>query len=225
MKQSKLLIVGLLIFATGSLWASGGFGGFSVNYLMPDMSGLNSRLREYGYPELNEGIIGLGGQGFGMIDHLLIGGGGFGGQSVSENDQYKLSYSYGGGFFNIGYGIPIFRKVQVLGIIGIGGAGGTLKFNQITGDASFDSLLANPAREATISYNSFSVELSAGVQVFEIGSGFIHGLVKGGYIFYVTEPDWKFESGNELLGGPDAGNGFPYIGVTLLFGGREEEYD
>ncbi len=224
MRKFSFLIFCVTIMSS-SLYASGGFGGFYISYITFDMDALNTKLAEYDYPGFDKGIIGLGGGGFAIIDNLLIGGEGFGGNITAESATHKLTCSCSGGFFDIGYGIPLFNRIQFFGIIGIGGSGATIQFYPQNADVAFDSLLVNPARESAISYSTFSLNLSTGIQIFNLGSNFVHGLIRGGYILNVTGPDWKLRGGNELFGGPDIGQGFPYIGVSLLFGGREEEYD
>ena len=220
MKKITMLII---LLSVSLLHASGGFGGLFIPYAMPDLETINERIEGYSYNTFStEGIIGLGGMGVALIDNFIIGGEGFSTNRMTESDSYKLNYTLHSGFFDMGYGYTLLNRFNLMGIIGVGGSGSTLEFTQMTSDVTFDSLLVDPGRLSKISYTSFSFNLSAGIQVFEMGADFVHILLRGGVIYQINDPNWKFENGGEVFDGPKMDKAIPYAGLTLLFGGRSK---
>ncbi len=207
----------ITILSTG-LIAAEGYGGFSVSMMMPTVDSINAVFKAHNLPELSGQQFTLGGCGWGG-DKIVLGGSGFGGMEVVENDSMQVQASYGGGFFEAGYVLPIASFLRVRPILGLGGTGYDLKLRPKLGDVSFDSLLAHPGRTSSISGAGFSVMGALGIT---IPIQFIALDFKGGYIFSPSKVNWELDDGSNLLMGPYFKADGVFVTVSILFGGNEK---
>ena len=214
-----------IFFAYPAFASGGGFGGFTVSGSSINVSDLNSAFQNSKYPELSRNLFMLGGGGFALVNHLLIGGEGFGGSSTVESESVKTSYSVGGGFFNLGYVLPVLKAVNIYPIVGVGGVGHSLSFRPRLFDVTFSDLLRNPSRVSSISAGSFALNFSLAIHIVEPfkGAPFVGFFLRGGYIYSLNKADWKLEDGGEILGGPEANLSFPFATFGIIFGGRSHD--
>ncbi len=199
----------------------GGFGGFGGYVTKTDMSGLNHVLTSHGIENFSDLSYGWGGLGYGIVNKVWIGGGGFGaGQSVTS-DSLEIILSGGGGYFELGY--TVFESKRMLGgiLIGIGGFGYSMTLNPSNGDQSFDSLIVNPRRSSKVLISSsISLMPSFGFLVFL--NRYAGVFMKVGYAFY-TKPVWKLDDGGEVLNPPDWSRSSLVASFNLVFGGGSSE--
>lgn len=214
MKKAIFLV---LILAVAALGAKG-YGGFVLSYMMPDLDALNSEFSAHRLPQIDEQIITYGGGGWGGGDHLMFGGWGFGGTQKIEGDSITVRISYGGGFFEPGYFINIWRGFGIIPTLGIGGTGVSLKLRPLLADVEFGELLENPARTSEISYGSFA--LAPSLSIF-IPIEFVAFQIKGGYIWTPIKGEWGIDDGSELRHGPEINPSGIFASAGLLFGGGD----
>jgi len=208
-----LMLVAVVAFAGGR-----GYGGFIVSYTMPDLSNLNSALTDYDPKlELESEFITYGGTGWGG-DKLMLGGWGFGGSRKFDGDSISIRMSYGGGFFEPGYFINIWRGFGVKPGLGIGGTGISLELRPKLSDIEFDSLLANPARTSAIHYGAFTIAPSLSIL---IPIEFIAIEIKGGYMWSPFTGEWELEDKANLLDAPKINPSGVFASAGLLFGGGD----
>jgi len=204
----------------------GGFGYFMSGYQGFNLGEMNTRLKDYGYPEVENGSVTIGGGGHYLLKNWLLGGEGFGllGGSV-ENSDYRVVHAGGYGFLNVGYLAYRSPSFMLYPVLGIGGGNLTLYLkdkNLFT--ESFDTMLENPGRESIIATGGFLLKFSlmanyifAGVKENEHSGGFVLG-VKTGYIYNVSGDNWSL-SGSNLNGAPKAGMSGPYVSIVIGGGG------
>ena len=204
---------------------TGGLGYFMMGYTGFNLGGMNTQLKESGYPELTNGSFSFGGGGHFVINNFIVGGEGHGlSGSKSSNADYNLAIGGGYGFFNLGYILYHNPTVNIYPLLGFGGGGVTIGItdkNKIPGN--FDALLENPARESYITNGGFMMNLSVGADFFIAGSknenfsgGWIMG-IKAGYI-YNANNNWYFDN-QEIAGSPNGGISGPYVRLVLGGGG------
>jgi len=214
MKKTIFLV---LILAVAAFAAKGrGYGGFVLSYMMPDLSKLSSEFTAHGLPAVDDDIVTYGGGGWGGGDHLMFGGWVFGGSRKFDGDLVSVKMTYGGGFFEPGYFINIYKGFGVMPSVGIGGTGVNLKLRPKLGDVSFDSLLVNPGRTSEVDYTTFTVAPSFTIL---IPIEFIAIQLKGGYMWSPFEGEWSLEDGADLRLGPEINPSGIFASAGLLFGG------
>jgi hypothetical protein len=212
-----LKAVTVIVILSTALVAAEGYGGFSMSIMMPKVDSINARLQAHNFPALSKNQFALGGGGWGG-DKIVLGGSGFGGFETVENDSMQIEASYGGGFFEAGYVIPIVSFLRARPILGLGGTGYTMHFRPRLGDVSFDSLLVHPGRTSSIEGGGFALMGALGIT---IPIQFIGIDIKGGYIFSPSKVNWSFEDGSKLLMGPYFKPGGLFVTVSFVFGGNE----
>jgi len=198
----------------------GGFGGFTINMAMPDVSGFNDHLRSHNIPEMNGRFLGIGGVGFALVNRILIGGGGYGAKEVVESDSIRSEFTISSGEFKIGYALITSRYFNGAVNLGIGGVGYTLSLRPMMGDVQFDSLLVNPQRYVDMETNHFLLHPEA-IAVISIPFkpiSFFHIALRGGINLNIFTQEWTYDK-KRVLNVPDVGAVTPVFSINFLFGG------
>ncbi|TET22721.1 MAG: hypothetical protein E3J71_05045 [Candidatus Stahlbacteria bacterium] len=213
MKKAVFLV---LILAVAALGAKG-YGGFVVSYMMPDFDALNEELSDVqGMARIEDDyIITYGGGGWGGGDHLMFGGWGFGGGRRFYGNTVSIKMTYGGGFFEPGYFINIWKGFGIMPMVGIGGTAVTLKLRPRLGDIDFGELLDNPGRTSEVSFRTFTLAPSLTIL---IPIEFIAIQIKGGYMWSPFHGGWELEDGADLRKAPEINPSGIFASAGLLFG-------
>jgi len=205
----------------------GGAGYFStgISYLT-NLGDINDALDAFGYPESNRLGIAIGGGGYGVTRAgWMLGGEGFGVIVPNERTNARdANYAAGMGFFNVGYQAwNRDGRWIAYPFLGVGGGGSTLAFEQ-TGAETFDDVLANPNRGATLVQASLLLQIGVGIEVrggraAARGGPFV-GL-RAGFVVAPVSGDWAFDEGDDLRGGPSASPSGPYLRIVVGGGGPQ----
>lgn len=212
-----------------------GFGGPMVGGIYYDMDDLNSRLSDLGFGQLDNTLFIIGGRAYGLIgDRVLMGGSGFGilGQTV-QTDSVTARFSGGMGFFDFGYALLKINNYSLVPLIGIGGGGVTLNLEpRQLAAPSFDSVLLDPRRTASLSAAGFALKIGI-VNHFawdvtqERRDNTVSTFKAGGNIevsvVYLPNMEWKLNKNVSVFNAPDPKNYMVMVTATLLLGGREEQ--
>jgi hypothetical protein len=216
--------------AYGHLGRKEGRGYFMVGKSFLDMDELNTRLKENGYATFSDSPVSLGAGGHGIVrDRFVIGGEGHALLSRTEEStiggvDYGSRLSAGYGFFDVGVLAMRAGGLDVYPMLGLGGGGVSLDIRQ-SRIGSFEDLLEDPDRSATLSTWSFLINLGLGIDYLAVlgegrnGEGGIVIGLRSGYIFSPFNGDWDFK-GETLPGGPEPGLNGAYIRLTIGGGGR-----
>jgi hypothetical protein len=204
--------------------SGGGAGYFAAGVQFTDLSDLNNRMADAGYPTFSSEMVSIGGGGYSVTNRILIGGEGHG--LISGDQGYQgRNVSVGGGYglFTLGYLFRPNRNLRVYPRLGLGGGGLQLEISD-QGDATdFDDILDDPNRSASIGRASLLVSLGAGLEYQFSGpeerGGFRLGL-RAGYMLSPLESEWQLDD-TTLSGGPDATLQGPFIRLTIGGGGAE----
>jgi hypothetical protein len=206
----------------------GGFGFFTVGGMILDQQGVNDAFAAHGYPELSSTLLTFGGGGYFRFNRLLIGAEGFGALPRSASSAtHETSVSGGGGVFDVGYIVTNWENLAVFPMLGIGGAG--MSYNLVsTAPASFDQVLDDAARGATLRTGGFMGQLALGIDyTFEKrtspneAGGAVVGL-RIGYATQLPRGNWSL-FGSEVEGGPKVGFGGPFVRLVIGGGGMVVE--
>lgn len=214
----------------GLAGSRGGRGYFMIGGNSLDVDELNSRMNENGYEEFSNSSISLGAGGHGIVRERIVLGGeghtllGRTEQSTIGGVDYGTKLSAGYGFFDVG--VLAMRKggLDVYPLLGLGAGGVSLEITQ-SEIGSFDDLLEDPNRSASLSTWSFLINLGLGIDYLAVlgesrrGEGGIVIGLRTGYIFSPFHGDWDFK-GETLPGGPDPGLTGAYIRLTIGGGGQ-----
>lgn len=197
-----------------------GAGFFSVGAHLVDLDALNNRLSGEGYPTFEETMFSVGGGGYGVIaDGILIGGEGYANISGMESFEGRdVTVGGGYGLFNLGYVFEILPELRFYPLGGIGGGALALDIGSEPAD-SFDDVLEDPDRRASMARASFLASLGAGAEVvLGADGGFMLG-VRAGYMFAPSSASWRI-NGDSLTGGPGSTLEGPFIRLLLGGAGR-----
>lgn len=202
---------------------SGGEGYFMVGMQKIDVKNLNSLLRVYDYPVLDESYTSIGGGGYGLVNNFVIGGEGHGliGSEVS-NQNYKVNLTAGYGMFNIGYLLHNDSGLKIFPLVGFGGGGIELRINE-KASLDFTDVLSNPKRGSSLSLGGLMLNVGLnGNYVINFNEeksfgGILIGL-SAGYTYFLKLGNWTlFES--DISGGPDIGISGFYLRFNIGGGG------
>jgi hypothetical protein len=201
----------------------GGAGHFGVGIIRPNLGSLNGKLTENGYPGLGDSVTVLGGGGYGIIDRLVIGGGGGGFTQTAANDQYSSTLEGGYGLFQLGYIVHSTERSRLFPLVGIGGAGATLRLRDLKRTAPGLGQAFTAPNEVAYSTGSGLLDLGLGADFFLGGddspkrAGLIAGL-RIGYLHSFGQQGWKM-GGSPAPGLPSFGLDGPYLRLTIGGGG------
>lgn len=196
----------------------GGGGFFAIGVNSVELGPLNGRLSDAGYPTFPTELFAIGGGGYGVVaGKLLLGGEGYGLIAPSRGFQGREVTAGGGyGLFTIGYRFQPSDPFVVYPQVGIGGGGLSLEIGS-AGTDSFDDVLDNPNRQASLEKGSLLVSLGAGAEYRFSKSGEPGGFqvgLRAGYLLSPYSSDWTL-SEDRLAGGPDASFTGPYVRLTI----------
>jgi hypothetical protein len=207
----------------------GGFGFFSMGGMILAQQGMNDAFAAHGRPTLSSTVLTFGGEGYFRFNRLILGAHGFGALPRSASSAtHETSVNGGAGFFDVGYIVTSWEKVAVFPMLGIGGGG--MSYNVArTAPASFDQVLDDPARGATLSTGGFMGQLALGIDYYMVGkrtsANEVGGGVVGlriGYATQVPRGNWSL-FGAEVEGGPKVGFGGPFLRLVIGGGGMVVE--
>ncbi len=209
-------MVGAIITAAliGALY--GGFGGYTAGVVRFNNYSVNNELAKLGMEKM-EYLFMQGGHGFSILGKTLIGGGGIGASEKRINDTVEVTYSIGGGFFQVGH-IPVsFGFFNPFLMLGIGGFGEGVRIRRRFQGLSWDSVWTNPEREVNISRGGFSISPSIGFVI--VPQRIPVGLMAMLSYNTILSREWRFDEGGELLNSPDSPLGSFSFSLSLIFGG------
>jgi hypothetical protein len=173
----------------------------------------------------------MGGEGFGISNRFLIGGGGYGiGVFTIASDSAEITEYQGGGYFKAGYIFWNMPATFATANVGIGFAGHSY---EIYNRRSVNGIFFNQefpimkGQQRTYSYGSMMLDLSAGIKTVldKPEGGKVGGVMFGldaGLICDLAISDWYcYESGDEnIYGAPKPGiTTIPYFRLTIGGGG------
>ncbi|MBD3285465.1 hypothetical protein GF359_03445 [candidate division WOR-3 bacterium] len=215
--MKKTVVIAVLLIATASFASARGYGGFVLSYMMPNLDELSTEFTDQGLDPLEDELVTFGGGGWGGTN-VMVGGWGFGGARTTDGDSVSVKLNFGGGFFEPGYFINIFRGFGIMPSVGIGGTSVSMELRPRLGDVEFDSLLINPGRTSKVHYNTFTVAPSLTII---IPIEFIALQLKGGYMWSPFSGGWELEDGAEIWNTPDVEPSGIYAQAGILFGGGD----
>lgn len=206
---------------------SGGRGFFTLGTQTMGIDELNSRLSANGYGTFSEPFMTAGGEGYGIIGRMLVGGEGMAVVSGSESGTvgaklYKSMLTGGYGLFKVGYIAYQKGGFILYPSFGIGGGGLSLTISRDE-TASFDQFLADPGRNSTLTTGFLLLDLGIGADNLVIldrrndPEGGIAFGVRAGYLFSPYRSDW-----GDALDGPDAGIEGVYLRIAIGGGGNRK---
>lgn len=198
-----------------------GSGGPRFTMTWFNMEDLNSRFKENGIERIPMPQRYFGGGGSGIVGGIILGGWGFNGEGILNGDSVDVRISYGGGYFQPGYILPLPKNPNIGIVLGIGSYSSILDFiPQSLEDIPFDTLLTDEGakRISRVTGDGLSLAIGAQINLFlKKGFFFIGPSVEGGYIF--SKPSWKLWDGKGLVNFPKPKPTGPYLSLSLLFGG------
>jgi hypothetical protein len=220
MKKAVLLVAILVVavFAEKIAFRAEGRvdGGFILSYMMPDLSKLSSEFTAHGLPSIDDDIVTYGGGCWGGKKNLMFGGWGFGGARRFDSDSVSVRMTYGGGFFEPGYFIKIYKGFSIVPSLGLGMTRLRLEMREILGDVDFDSLLLDPSRTSKATYRTFT---AAPALAINIPIEFVSIQVKGGYMWSPLSGKWRIEDGSDLRDTPEIDPSGVFASAGLMLGG------
>jgi hypothetical protein len=162
-------------------------------------------------------LWGFGGGGYALIDRIVIGGSGWGGDQYFESDSLNAKVSFAGGEFDLGYAVLSIPHLIVAPMLGIGGAGYDVELAR-RGDlpSTFDEMIQARGLTSRVSTSSFSLNPHLMVTV---PISFVGLQLRGGYVYTPAQGQWQMADGQALLSGPAVGKGAPYVSLNVMFGG------
>jgi hypothetical protein len=205
---------------TPKLVGISGLGGVMV----VDLGPLNDRLSANGYAAKLPLVFPiLGGQGFGLFGHFLIGGSGAGllARSADGPDGTKVSASGAWGTFDFGYQLLRVNGFLIAPVISLGGYGMDVTVDAKASD-SFNDALQTHNRGANLTNNGFLTGISLVAKTIVIGrnahvadakSGWALGLRIGG-LYGIPTHGWR-SNGADITGGPAFGLRGGYAALSI----------
>jgi len=200
-----------------------GLNGFA-GAMFVDLGPINDRLTANGYAAKLPLVFPiLGGQGFGLFGHFLIGGSGAGllARSVDGPDGSKVSASGAWGTFDFGYQLLRVNGFLVAPVISLGGYGMDLTISSKASD-SFNAALMSHNRGADLTNNGFlmgfsvlakSIIIGRNAHVADARTGYSLGLRLGG-LYGIPTHGWR-SNGADITGGPTAGLRGGYAALSI----------
>lgn len=215
MKKYMFLLLSIAA-AAGALFAdfNGGYGGFIASGIYAKNDEMNAKFESRSI-EFDKYQFGFGGMGFAVAKGYVVGGFGMGADKSYATEDLRIDYSYGSGSFMFGRMFDArVTKIALLGFLG--GGSDVLNLRPSLNDISFDSLVSNPGRVATLSRGGMQV--GAGIMLlFPVNEWMCVGV--RGNAFYGIGWDWELEDGATVY---DTPNDMPLkidAGISFLFGG------
>ncbi len=207
----------------GNLYFLGGVG-------FHDLDGLNRRLDDAGYAELDSPTLSLGGGTDMSIGRLIVGGElqwlrNVGTEATRGDVRADISAKYW--LFRVGVDLAKWRGLRVYPLLGIGT--GVNKFTVSTeSGASFDDVLDTPTRDVRMTQRGLLLDASLGidyrfkVRETEYKSSFFTVGLRGGYLFAPYSTGWDTGSA-EISGGPDLITSGPTAQLLIGISGERKK--
>jgi hypothetical protein len=198
--------------------------GFSVNYFMPELDGVNEKLTLSGLPEFSSGLVTYGGGGYVyvlFVRNLRIGGLGYGGSSTVSSGNRSARLQLSGGGLTVEYTLPQITSFALsFGAI-IGGGKMSLDLYETDGAYSWDEIWTDynsSTQSKHVNVSSSYFLLSPTVNAEVMLNRFTTLRLGCGYQFALGE-SWDAYGGEDLTGVPSnfGGSGF-FATVGVLVG-------
>lgn len=203
-----------------------GDGYFAIGTYLIDLTPLNDRLDNAGYPTFASEMISIGGGGYGVVNRILLGGEGHGLITADQGfNGRNVTVGGGYGLFTLGYLFRPHSSVRVFPQLGFGGGGLQLEIGSQGSADQFDDILDDPTRSATIGKTSMLVSIGAGLEYEFSGPDEESGLrlgLRAGYLLSPLNSDWQLDE-MTLSGGPDATMQGPFLRLTIGGGGNDSD--
>jgi hypothetical protein len=205
---------------TARLWGISAQGGAVAVDLKP----LNDRLTGAGYGNKLPSLFPLvGGQGFGLFKHYLVGGSGaaFLSRSVDLPGNAEASATGAWGTFDFGYQLVRVSGFLLVPMVSLGGYGMSVSLSPKSA-GSFDDTVRNPARSTTLTNKGGLGGISVLAKLIVLGhqagvgdarSGLSLGLRVGG-LYGIPFRNWQAD-GASVSGGPSFGLRGGYAALSL----------
>jgi hypothetical protein len=197
----------------------GGFGCFGPTLGFGNFDGLNTAFANADIEDQQLSSLHwmFGGAGYALLERVVIGGSGWGGDQIVASDSLRAKVSVSGGEFDIGYQVLSMKNLIVAPMLGIGANGYDIELQKLTGDVpNFDDLLEHPGRTSTVSTSSFLLNPHL---MITIPISFVGIQLKGGWMFTPANDGWELADGARLNSGPAIAKGMPYASLNVVFGG------
>jgi hypothetical protein len=192
----------------------GGSGGFMIGFKTFNSSAYQFFIPEGG-PVLGDHLIQIGGEGYGLYNRWVIGGGGYyHGGDRQEDGNLAYEIHGGGGYFNLGYVLYYNEQFLVFPLLGLGADAVGIN-RRIEEDIAFD-----PDRFLEANYFTVTptLDVGAGVDWFPGKKGLKLGL-RAGYNFSLARGnDWR-HYGGEITNPDLPNNDLDGLYVRLTVGG------
>ncbi len=209
-------------------------GGFTGQWIMPDVDWLNTSLSGFGTPELaKSGFFASGGTGFiyvGFIKNLRIGGIGLGGTTSEKvtlsgvNREAVYSYSMGG--LTIEYTLPFIRNWGVSVGAVLGGGSASVELYRYDNSPVFWDNILNDIKNPAASVNNYGRKMTTSFWVVTPTLNIdvpLHPLVSvrlgGGYTLPLNKGNWELDNGQVISNMPsDSKNNAFYVQLGIIAG-------
>ncbi|MFC1489764.1 hypothetical protein ACFL6K_00995, partial [Candidatus Latescibacterota bacterium] len=227
-KRSSVTVI-MVLFALSVIFTGNVFaeeheikGYLSLGGVSFDMDNLNTSLDNKGFSKFSDDLFSIGGGAFhkvaprfliGAEGHFLIG------KQISSDigtKTYTSSILGGYGLLNMGYLAHTSDHLDVMPILGLGLGGLNLKI----GESSFDAILDNPTRAASLYTMSFlfnfALQTEYKVKILDDNGKdafFCVGL-QAGYLLSPFDSGWYMDE-IALTDDPDGGLSGPYLRLTI----------
>ncbi len=212
--------------------ASEGAGLFFIGVGFFDFAALNRRLRANGYESIDDGLTLIGGEGHAVLPSGFVVGARGGGLLSSDGrgpNGYERSFGGGFGMLDLGLALVQTRPILVTLTSGLGGYGLSLGISDRQ-SASFDAVLADPARSSSVSRGGLLVGLALGVDgrvpigpVERGRQGFFTLGARLGALYGPPLGGWGMSEGGDATSGPGRGLIGAYGALAVGFGGGSVE--
>ncbi len=193
---------------------AGGVGYWLTGFGNASFSSLNDSLQAAGFPVAASSGWLNGGEGYALINNVLIGGGGFG---ISLGESSAGSYvgraSFGAGYFSLGYALAVKESWLLFTTMGLGGGGWSMYIHEPR-TGTYGDLLQQPGQYLHITAGGVftRVALTALWNTRWLLVGLHAGL---GYLWNLHQEINE----NTPSTGPPLSQPMAWVGVTLGGGG------
>ncbi len=198
--------------------------GFTANYVVPKLDGLNAEMRNSGMPEFASGLFTYGASGYVyvlFVPNLRLGGTGYGGSMSVNSGNKSARVALSGGGLTVEYSLPQIKFVAFsLGAI-IGGGKLSLDLYETNGSQSWDGVwnefnTTAENKHANISSAYFLFAPVANVEIML--NRFAALRIGAGWQFAIGE-SWEIYDGETLSGVPsDFGASGFFFSAGILVG-------
>jgi hypothetical protein len=191
---SVLLLLSFQVSSQDTAKYNGGMGFAHFGMLVSDAGNFSQALSANGLPSFSGNYFCGGGTGLAIINNILFGGEGMGGNQKSNNADYASSLSFGYGGFVGGYNFNIKNNFNLFPLVTIGAGGVTYRLEKLK-----TSQNVNVNNPLTLS-NLLELKKSHPVIGFSLGTRFdLDNFLIGcriGYLYAFSQSGWEMNGGN-----------------------------